>query len=105
MLRRRWGAADAIFPKQLAQSPMPPVTPVPHSRKRKPTLAAQMLSAAAPSCTLQIPSKLEEGEVWERIRQAPPSPWLLWYSLGVAESVFWLGGLEPALHVQRPVPW
>lgn len=58
---------------------MPPVTPVPHSRKRKPTLATQMLSAAAPSCTLQIPSKLEEGEVWERIRQAHPRPGF-WYS-------------------------
>ncbi|CAL8463506.1 g3040 [Coccomyxa elongata] len=62
-------AADAIFPKQLAKSPMPPVTPVPGRRKHKPLLTTSHFLTAAPSCTLEIPSELEEGEVWERVRR------------------------------------
>lgn len=48
---------------------MPPVTPVPGHRKRKPLLTSHILTAA-PSCSLQIPSEVEESEVWERLRQA-----------------------------------
>lgn len=59
-------AADAIFPKQLAKSPLPPVAPVPGVRRRT---SAHML-VAAPSCALEIPKEPEEAEIWECVRHA-----------------------------------
>lgn len=82
-------AADAIFPKQLAKSPMPPVTPVPGRRKHKPLLTTSHFLTAAPSCTLEIPSELEEGDVWEHVR----SPHRHLPSCGV-ECRPWLGSIH-----------
>lgn len=60
-------AADAIFPKQLAKTALPPVSPVPGRSKRWQTLKHTLLTAA-PACTLEIPKHRSEEEVWNAIR-------------------------------------
>ena len=60
-------AADAIFPKQLAKTALPPVSPVPGRSKRRQGYKHRLLTAA-PACTLEIPKAKSEEEVWNAIR-------------------------------------
>ena len=60
-------AADAIFPKQLAKTALPPVSPV-ASRSRRQGMKHTLLTAA-PACTLEIPQPKSEEEVWNAIRR------------------------------------
>ena len=61
-------AADAIFPKQQAQTALPPVAPVPGRTKRHKQGLKHTLLTAAPACTLEIPKQKSEEEVWNAIR-------------------------------------
>lgn len=61
-------AADAIFPKQLAKTALPPVSPVPGRSKRRQGYKHRLLTAA-PACTLEIPKAKSEEEVWNAIRR------------------------------------
>ena len=66
-------AADAIFPKQQAQTALPPVSPVPGRTKRHKQGLKHTLLTAAPACTLEIPKQKSEEEVWNAIRcKTPP---------------------------------
>ena len=67
-------AADAIFPKQQAQTALPPVSPVPGRTKRHKQGLKHTLLTAAPACTLEIPKQKSEEEVWNAIR-CEPLPW------------------------------
>ena len=64
-------AADAIFPKQQAQTALPPVSPVPGRTKRHKQGLKHTLLTAAPACTLEIPKQKSEEEVWNALRCGP----------------------------------
>ena len=59
-------AADAIFPKQQAQTALPPVSPVPGRTKRHKQGLKHTLLTAAPACTLEIPQAEVRGGGLER---------------------------------------
>ena len=68
-------AADAIFPKQAAQTPLPPVSPVPRKNGRQRALVVQppalRMLGAAPACLLDLPEEPDEAEIWACIRRGP----------------------------------